>query len=346
MPEPIPRPPRMRKGISIPILLAVSLSLLPAAAPPQAEIDNSLLNAKLYLPDAKHGYYQGTRFDWSVVIYSLEFEGHNYYGPWFNRTDPNIHDFIYDGPDIVAGPCSAVTGPVDEFAPLGWDEAKPGGEFIKVGIGALRKPADAAKYDNYKVYAIANPGKWSVKKYRDSIEFSQELSAAGYHFLYRKTARLIPGKPEMALEHSLKNLGTRAIQTNVYNHNFLTLDHHPPGPGLTVSVPFQIQSNHPPNKKLAEIRANRIVYLDTLKDRDVVATPMEGFTNNLGDHLIRIEDTRAGVGMKIQADRPLLRESLWSIRSVIAVEPFIEINVAPGAEFTWKSTYEYYTLTR
>ena len=336
----------MRKGISIPILLAVSLSLLPAAAPPQAEIANSLLNAKLYLPDAKHGYYQGTRFDWSVVIYSLEFEGHNYYGPWFNRTDPNIHDFIYDGPDIVAGPCSAVTGPVDEFAPLGWDEAKPGGEFIKVGIGALRKPADAAKYDNYKVYAIADPGKWSVKKYRDSIEFSQELSAAGYHFLYRKTVRFIPGKPEMALEHSLKNLGTRAIHTNVYNHNFLTLDHHPPGPGLTVSVPFQIQSSHPPNQKLAEIRADHIVYLDTLNDRDVVATPMEGFTNNLGDHLIRIEDTRAGVGMKIQADRPLLRESLWSIRSVIAVEPFIEINVAPGAEFTWKSTYEYYTLTR
>ena len=346
MPEPIPPPPRMRKGISILILLAVSLSSLPAAAPPQAEIDNSLLNAKLYLPDAKHGYYQGTRFDWSGVIYSLEFEGHNYYGPWFNRTDPNIHDFIYDGPDIVAGPCSAITGPVDEFAPLGWDEAEPGGVFIKVGIGALRKPADAAKYDNYKVYAIADPGKWSVKKYRDSIEFSQELSAAGYHFLYRKTVRFIPGKPEMALEHSLKNLGTRAIHTNVYNHNFLTLDHHPPGPGLTVSVPFQIQSSHPPNQKLAEIRANHIVYLDTLNDRDVVATPMGGFTNTVGDHLIRIEDTRAGVGMKIQADRPLLRESLWSIRSVIAVEPFIEINVAPGAEFTWKSTYEYYTLTR
>ena len=66
----------------------------------------------------------------------------------------------------------------------------------------------------------------------------------------------------------------------------------------------------------------------------------------MGDHLIRIEDTRAGAGMKIQADRPLLRESLWSIRSVIAVEPFIEINVEPGAEFTWKSAYEYYTLTR
>ena len=346
MPERILRLPKVKKGISILIPLAMSLSLLPAADPPQAEIANKQLRVKLYLPDGKHGYYQGTRFDWSGVIYSLEFEKHNYYGPWFNRTNPDVHDFIYDGADIVAGPCSAITGPVDEFAPLGWDQAEPDGLFIKVGIGALRKPAGDTKYDNYKLYAIVDPGKWSVKKHRDSIEFSQELSAAGYRFLYRKTVRLVSGKPEMLLEHSLRNLGTRAIHTNVYNHNFLTLDGRPPGPGLSVSVPFQIQSSHPPDKKLAEIHGNQIIYLDTLKDRNVVATPIQGFGGNASDHVIRVEDTRAAAGMKIQADRPLLRESLWSIRSVIAVEPFVQITVEPGAEFTWKSSYEYYTLSR
>lgn len=346
MPERILRLPKVKKGISILVSLAMSLSSLPAANPPQVEIANKQLHVKLYLPDGKNGYYQGTRFDWSGVIYSLEFERHNYYGPWFNRTNPGIHDFIYDGTDIVAGPCSAITGPVDEFAPLGWDEAKPDGLFIKVGVGALRKPAGDTKYDNYKLYAIVDPGKWSVKKRRDAIEFSQELSAAGYRFLYRKTVRLVSGKPEMVLEHSLRNLGTRAIHTNVYNHNFLTLDSRSPGPGLSVTVPFQIQSNHPPDKKLAEIRGNQIIYLDTLKDRNVVATPIQGFGDNASDHVIRIEDTRAAAGMKIQADRPLLRESLWSIRSVIAVEPFVQITVEPGAEFTWKSSYEYYSFSR
>jgi hypothetical protein len=28
----------------------------------------------------------------------------------------------------------------------------------------------------------------------------------------------------------------------------------------------------------------------------------------------------------------------------MAVEPFVEIVVEPGAEFTWQSVYEYYTL--
>jgi hypothetical protein len=48
--------------------------------------------------------------------------------------------------------------------------------------------------------------------------------------------------------------------------------------------------------------------------------------------------------MKIISDRPLARESLWSIRSVVAMEPFVAIAIEPGAEFSWKSTYSYYTL--
>jgi len=48
--------------------------------------------------------------------------------------------------------------------------------------------------------------------------------------------------------------------------------------------------------------------------------------------------------MNIVADRPLDSESLWSIRAVVAMEPFVAISIEPGQEFTWKSTYEYYTL--
>jgi len=160
----------MMKSICTLISLAMSLSPLPAADLPKAEISNGPLEAKIYLPDAKRGFYQGTRFDWSGVIDSLKFQGHNYYGPWFNKTRPDVHDFIYEGNDIIAGPCSAITGPVDEFAPLGWDDAKPGESFIKIGIGALRKPGDG-KYDHYTLYPIADHGKWNVKRHPDSVEF-------------------------------------------------------------------------------------------------------------------------------------------------------------------------------
>ena len=200
---------------------------------PQAEISNGKLRVKLYLPDPTNGYYRGTRFDWSGVIASLEYEGHNYYGPWFDRIDPPIHDYIFKGTEVVAGACSGISGPVEEFqtgdAALGWNEAKAGGTFIKIGVGVLRKVG--ASYDAYTLYEIVDPGKRTVKLHSDSVEFTQELTdpSSGYGYVYRKIVRLEEGKAEMVLEHSLKNTGRRTIHSTVYNHNFLVLDKQPPG---------------------------------------------------------------------------------------------------------------------
>ena len=61
---------------------------------PQTEISNGLIQAKIYLPDAKEGYYQGTRFDWSGNMPSLKYSGHEYFGQWFTTYSPEIHDVI------------------------------------------------------------------------------------------------------------------------------------------------------------------------------------------------------------------------------------------------------------
>ncbi len=316
-----------------------------AATNPEAQISNGQIAMKVYLPDAKDGYYRGTRFDWSGVVYSLTAHGHEYYGPWFDKTDPDVHDFVYQGDHIVAGPCSAITGPVDEFQQIGWDEAKPGGNFLKIGVGALRKPAEG-KYDNYHLYEIVNVGKRTFHQTNGAMEFTQELTDAnsGYGYVYQKTLRLTPGKAQMVLEHRLTNTGKRAIHSNVFNHNFLVLDKQGTGPDFVISVPFAVHSSQPPNRDLAAIRGNEIVYLKKLEGHDTVATPLEGFGGSAKDNEFRVENHRIGAGIKIVADRPLLKESLWSIRSVLAMEPFVAIDVEPGQTFTWTSTYNYYEL--
>jgi hypothetical protein len=314
--------------------------------PPQAEISNALLQVKLYLPDADNGFYRGTRFDWSGVVADLQYKGHSYYGPWFTATDPKIPDFIYRGSDIVAGPCSAITGPVEEFTPaVGFDEAKAGGTFLKVGVGVLRKPDDAV-YSPYRLYEIVDGGKWSVKKSADAVEFTQELhnASSGYGYVYQKTVRLLSGKPMMVIEHSLKNSGTRPIHTSVYNHNFLVLDKQPTGPGFTITFPFEVTANPAPDKGSASVEKKQILYRKTLTGEDTVAFSIEGFGKSSDDYKIRIENKNVHAGMTISGDRPLAKAALWSIRSVIAVEPFIDISVEPGSHLTWKYDYEYYTL--
>jgi len=333
-------------------LTAASLFFFVGTAPgsateyPQASISNGQITAKVYLPDPVKGYYRSTRFDWSGALNSLEYKGHNYYGVWYDRVDPKVINWTWDGTEIVSGPCSALYGPVDEFqAPLGFAESKPGGTFIKLGVGVLRRAE--GDYNRFRPYDVLNPGKWTVKKHKDSIEFQQELSdpASGYAYLYRKTIRLEKGKPNMVIEHNLKNTGKKAIESSVYNHNFVVLDKQPPGPDFTFRVPFQIKPMRPPDKNVVEVRGNEVVYLRPLAGKDEQAVLMEGFSDSASDSEIVIENKKVGAGLRISTDRPLVRDLLWSIRTVLAVEPYVAINIQPGADFTWKNTIEYYTLS-
>src|SRR6516164_1825326 len=97
------------------IAVSFAISFMTAAGPPEVKISNGIITARLYLPDAKQGFYRGTRFDWSGVINSLEYAGHNYYGPWFTKTDPSVRDFAYQDSDIAVGIPSGSMGPAEEF---------------------------------------------------------------------------------------------------------------------------------------------------------------------------------------------------------------------------------------
>src|SRR5882724_1754240 len=138
------------------IASALTLATLAAAEFPQAEISNGLVHAKLYLPDPQKGYYQATRFDWSGVIASLEYKGHNYFGQCFEHYDPKIHD--------------AITGPVESYGALGYEEAKPGGTFVRIGVGVLRKP-DEKQINDFNTQAIVDSGKWTVRSGPEWVEF-------------------------------------------------------------------------------------------------------------------------------------------------------------------------------
>ena len=336
-------------ALTIPFALCMAeIGDSPEDGLPQAEITNGELRAKVYLPDARQGFYRGTRFDWSGIVSSLEYKGHNFYGQWYTRSDPRVHDFVFEGDDIVASTPCTIQGPVEEFqtnhTALGFSEAKVGGTFIKIGVGVLRK--DDEQYDAFRQYDLVDPGKWTVKTHRDSIEFTQELTdpATGYGYIYSKVVRLVGGKAEMVLQHHLKNTGRRELTTSVYNHNFLVLDRQTTGPDFSVVVPFQIHTPSPAHKEMAEIHGNRFVYLKPLADRDVVYVPVTGFSDNPGDNEVRIENTRVGAGVVIRGNRPLTNMALWSIRSVLSVEPFITMAIEPGGEFDWEVTYDYYTV--
>src|SRR5215469_9538418 len=81
-------------GLPLLVALASGASMIDS---PQVEISNGQLHVKVYPPDASRGFYRGVRFDWSGIIGSLLYKGHDYYEPWFDAEDPAVHDYRYEG---------------------------------------------------------------------------------------------------------------------------------------------------------------------------------------------------------------------------------------------------------
>src|SRR4030095_2792884 len=182
---------------------------------PEATISNKQLRVRMYLPDPVNGFYRGARFDWSGMVSTVEFAGHTFYGQWFSRMDPATRDVGYQGDEVLVSRNTSAVGPAQEFqTPLGYDNAKEGDRFVKIGVGVLKK-RDDTRYAFANVYDIVDHGKWSVNKTANSVEFTQELNdkATGYAYLYKKTIQLSGDKPEMVIQHSLKNTGKLSIQS-------------------------------------------------------------------------------------------------------------------------------------
>lgn len=323
--------------LTIYIIAVICISFVRRADNPEAIISNGFIKAKLYLPDGEKGYYQGTRFDWSGVIASLEYQGHNYFGKWFDKYDPKSHD--------------AIMGPVQEFSPLGYDEAKTGESFVKIGVGALRKIQEIRYRYPYN-YEISNPGKWTVKTRKDKVDFIHELKdESGYSYLYTKTVQLVKGKPHLVLQHSLKNIGTRTIETSVYNHNFFVIDKEPTGPNIVMLFRFEVKAvdSGPGSVKgfgtIADIKNKSIIYNRALsKGEQVYSSGLRGYRDVSEDYNITLENVKTGAGVNITSDQVLEKLVYWANPSTYCAEPYIKLVALPGKEVKWRYNYEFYTF--
>jgi hypothetical protein len=321
-----------RKIIFVCLFFSLYSSATELTDVPQSSISNGLISAKLYLPDANKGYYQATRFDWSGLVASLEYKGHSYFGQWFENYSPKTHD--------------AVTGPVESFAPVGYDEAKPGETFIGIGVGVLRKPRERA-YQSFRLYDIVDGGKWTVKTKNDRVEFTQVLhDSTGYAYVYTKTVRLIKGKPQLVLEHSLKNTGQKAIETDVFDHNFPVVDKEPTGPNMKTIFPFNVQAEGKGWGVLAKTNGNEINFLRELDKKEQVYSPgLLGYGNTAKDYDFKVQNQKTGAGMRITSDQPLEKLVYWACSTTACPEPYIKLNVLPGKEMKWNINYEFYTFS-
>jgi hypothetical protein len=149
----------------------------------------------------------------------------------------------------------------------------------------------------------------------------------------------------MELIHTLKNTGKKTIETPAYDHNFFVIDNQKVGPDYSVKFAWDLKGEGNGFGTLADVDGNTISFLREFKQGETVfCGGFEGFGSTASDYDIRIENKKAGAGVHITCDRPLLKQVFWSCWTTPCPEPYIMIKAEPGEEFTWTIRYEFYNL--
>ena len=227
------------------------------------------------------------------------------------------------------------------FAPMGYAEAQPGGVFVKIGVGLLRR-VDGEDYLFNGPYPIARAGEWQIEARSDAVDFEQELTTdSGWGYRYHKRLQLLPGEPELVLSHRLENTGIRSIDINNYNHNFTLIDDQVYGPSYTVEFPFASEVPQSIND-IACFRGHRAECDEDLGERSLWIQLFEGQDpGNYNAALVR--NDHSGAAVAFRGDAPIERMVFWAVERAACPEPFIRIRLQPGEAQEWSSVYRYHT---
>jgi hypothetical protein len=74
--------------------------------------------------------------------------------------------------------------------------------------------------------------------------------------------------------------------------------------------------------------------------------PIQGFGKEPKDYDVRVESRRTDAGFRVTSDTAPASIGFWSIRSVISVEPFVDLGTDPGKTTTWRYVYTYYVNSK
>ena len=172
----------------------------------------TLKNSNFELTLVKAGeQYTGCRFDYNGSIIQIAYKGLNLCGK-------EVLDCDFDQSKNGQG----LYGEFGIKNVVGYDDEdiKEGDWFPKIGTGWLKKDSKSYFFaNNYEMESID----FSYEEKQNSVIFTCNSGVRnGYGYIYTKTVELL--EDGFVINYSLKNTGTKAINTTEYVHNFFAND--------------------------------------------------------------------------------------------------------------------------
>lgn len=260
------------KTASTPTVLLFLLLIPSVSCYPNVTLTSGELSVTVYLPrslssDGEQVFYESTRFDHSSMIGSIRRKKsrssaaesrtprvHEVYGANLWRSPHNpfwpesgvglASEFgVGDDGDFCTYRCgwygvNNVTNGV-----LGYQEARHGETFLKIGVGELVK-GTCQSCDITDVYRFNSPYQfaslplWSMNQPsvdRLILEHEAHLKTFGY----RLRKEILLAGDTLLVTTTLTNLGVQPFATAWYSHHFFNCDDTPIGPGYEVNLDLE-----------------------------------------------------------------------------------------------------------
>ncbi|MDR3709239.1 MAG: hypothetical protein P4L33_13140 [Capsulimonadaceae bacterium] len=286
-------------------------------------ISNGLVDAVVAVPDTVKGYYRGNRFEQAGIILSLDYRGHTYF-----PVAAMAHNPI--DPHQPVGPCEEC------FDPIAWDDAKPGEPFIKFGVGLYEKQCveKSAWYDPAWLVRLFD---WTTRSGKNWVEFTQTVRGPrGWAYHYVKRIVLVPGQPEMRIEHELINTGRNQIDIEQYNHNWISIDGVEASYGYVAEFPF-VPAAEGKTRSGFEFNGSSISFAS----QEPSYVSIAGFKPHATDNQVSISTKASSASLLITGDFALSKAAMYACEQAFCFEPFVTIRVLPGEKAAWSRVYKF-----
>jgi hypothetical protein len=295
------------------------------APPPVAVLEQGDLRVHVLLPDAEHGYYRDTRFDWSGLVGLVEWRGHTFFGGTGSK-----------GPGYSLGTSDEYK---DVLPVLGGPDGTNEIERIRIGVGVLTPLVVAAGKGNQVRWKLAEPFPWEIRRGTNFVEFSQIVTHGPWGYELSKRIELTTGADGFTIARRLKNTGEKTIASMNYCHNWLRIDNEYVGSQYRLILPFQpVAEGGFRNRDKVSVEAVDDGY--RLRFERTLWAEL-GARTEARDNAARVVNTNTGASVQLTGDWVPDAFNLYAQPGEVCPEPFLRLALPPGAQRDWKSSYRF-----
>ncbi|MGK9477792.1 hypothetical protein [Melioribacter sp. OK-6-Me] len=283
------------------------------------ELNSDSLSLIIDLP---HEGYSGSRFDYTGKIRKVIYEDLH-----IGTSETEIYD------------TKKGCGFFNEFgidSPLGYDEVDVGEEFVKPGVGYLKK-VSYDLYDFFYEYSF-RPFNYDYWIDKEKIIYHYKCDFNGYGFEVLKEIVLTGNR--FNIKYKFENTGEKVIQTNEYVHNFISINSNNLSKNYRLIFPFQIIKD---DIKKVNDKENKLIFHENLiswNDEPKTEFFLDTIKSNCSA-IWTISNRMLGCEISEKGDFTAYKINLWGKRHVVSPELFKKIELNPSQKEEWSRTFSF-----